>query len=591
PTSGTVVGADGFVVSSAFNFRHRPASILVQLADGTRKPARLVATDHSRMLVLLKIEVDQPLVVPEMTPGDEMRVGQWTIAVGRTFEAARPNVAVGVLSARNRVWGKAIQTDAAVSPNNYGGPLVDVRGRVLGILVPLSPKGGDEVAGFEWYDSGIAFAVPGYAVAAEIVPRLKTGEDLRPGLLGITLKKGNLSIEEPVLAGCRPNSPAAEAGLKTGDRIVQIDGQPIVRAAQIKEALGRLWAGDTVALTYKRGDDEVKVDAIELAAELIPYEHAFLGILPMRPAADDPASQGVVVRYVYPGSPAEEATIVVGDVLVALAGKPVVDLPSFDEQITAAAPDDEVTIDLRRGDAPMQFTVTLGRLPEALPPDDLPPARPSRPAYQGDRPDVGKVALKVPELPNDAWAYVPADYDPAVAHGVVVWLHGPEGLEPDKLIALWKPLCDRYDLILLAPKAADPASWKPTELTLVGKLLDEVVAGYTVDAARIVAGGRQGGGRLAYRVALEKRDLVRGVATVDAAATGRPSELDAIHRLAFYLATSEKSDAAKTNTAAAKRLREMKYPVTAKDLGEAPRALEDDERAELARWIDMLDRK
>ncbi|NQT36694.1 MAG: trypsin-like peptidase domain-containing protein, partial [Planctomycetes bacterium] len=117
PTSGTVVGADGFVVSSAFNFRHRPASILVQLADGTRKPARLVATDHSRMLVLLKIEVDQPLVVPEMAPGDEMRVGQWAIAVGRTFEAARPNVAVGVLSARNRVWGKAIQTDAAVSPN------------------------------------------------------------------------------------------------------------------------------------------------------------------------------------------------------------------------------------------------------------------------------------------------------------------------------------------------------------------------------------------------------------------------------------------------------------------------------------------
>ena len=89
-----------------------------------------------------------------------MRVGQWAIAVGRTFESDRPNMAVGILSALDRVWGKAIQTDAAVSPNNYGGPLVDIRGRVLGVLVPLSPEAADEMAGVEWYDSGIGFAIP-----------------------------------------------------------------------------------------------------------------------------------------------------------------------------------------------------------------------------------------------------------------------------------------------------------------------------------------------------------------------------------------------------------------------------------------------
>ena len=86
-------------------------------------------------------------------------------ANGRSPWAARstahkPNISVGIVSAVNRIWGKAIQTDAKISPTNYGGPLVDIAGRVLGVLVPLSPMATDELAGVEWYDSGIGFAVP-----------------------------------------------------------------------------------------------------------------------------------------------------------------------------------------------------------------------------------------------------------------------------------------------------------------------------------------------------------------------------------------------------------------------------------------------
>ena len=99
-------------------------------------------------------------------------------------------MAVGILSALNRVWGKAIQTDAAVSPNNYGGPLVDVRGRVLGVLVPLSPQGADELAGVEWYDSGIGFAIPLEDIQ-NILPRWKKGEDLHAGRAGLSLKGPN----------------------------------------------------------------------------------------------------------------------------------------------------------------------------------------------------------------------------------------------------------------------------------------------------------------------------------------------------------------------------------------------------------------
>ena len=112
------------------------------------------------MLVLLKVEAEPKLPVPESVPSAEMRVGQWALAVGRTFEASRPNVSVGIVSALGRIWGKAIQTDAKISPNNYGGPLVDISGRVLGVLVPMSPDGSGEMAGVEWYDSGIGFAIP-----------------------------------------------------------------------------------------------------------------------------------------------------------------------------------------------------------------------------------------------------------------------------------------------------------------------------------------------------------------------------------------------------------------------------------------------
>ena len=95
----------------------------------------------------LKVEPPQPLTVPELTPEKEVRIGQWSIAVGRTFELPQPNVSIGIVSAVRRMWGKAIQTDAKISPNNYGGPLVDLRGRVLGVLVPLSPQGTTAVAG------------------------------------------------------------------------------------------------------------------------------------------------------------------------------------------------------------------------------------------------------------------------------------------------------------------------------------------------------------------------------------------------------------------------------------------------------------
>ena len=152
-------------------------------------------------------------------------------------------MSVGILSAVGRIWGKALQTDAAVSPNNYGGPLVDIRGRVMGVIVPLSPQSADEIAGVEWYDSGIGFAVPAEHIR-KMLPKLKQGHDLYAGVAGF-----NLQSPRPLRRRHRHRRLSSQFArrqgrLQAGDRIVEIAGRKITRPAEVKEEISRRYAGD-----------------------------------------------------------------------------------------------------------------------------------------------------------------------------------------------------------------------------------------------------------------------------------------------------------------------------------------------------------
>jgi serine protease Do len=584
PTTGLAVDPAGYIVSSAFNFINKPASILVRLPDGTRKPATLVATDHARMIVLLKIDAEKPLPVCEIAPRAEMRVGQWTVAVGRTFENQRPNMAVGILSGVDRIWGKAIQTDAAVSPNNYGGPLIDIRGRALGVLVPLSPEAADEVAGVEWYDSGIGFAIPMEHVQ-QVLPRLKKGEDLYPGVAGVNLKGPNLYTGEPIISACRPKSPAAAAGIKPGDRIDEIDGRKIFRAADVKEEIGRRYAGEKMRIAVLRDKQRLERQ-IELVAKLEAYQHGFLGILPMRAAEQ----VGMTVRYVYPDSPAAKAGIAAGDAILSAGGQPAGNRLELREWIGNHEPGDEVELEVRHGDVARKLKVALAPLPEAAAPAELPEAHGKLPPDAGKQPTAGATPVKIPEFANEVWAYVPQNYSASVPHGLVLWLHAPGGFDWKELLARWKPLCDRCDLILVAPKANDPSRWVPGEIALVDRLLAEMAGKYNVDPTRVAVHGHEAGGTLAYLAAFRNREIIRAVAAVEAMPAGGAPENEPTHRLAIYTATAAKSRLARPIEAAVAALRKLKIPVTVKDLGELPRYLNPEELAELARWIDTLDR-
>ncbi len=583
PTTGLIVAEDGYIVSSAFNFAQEPISILVTLADGVRTPATLVATDKSRMLVLLKVESASPLPVPEAAPVAELRPGQWAIAVGKTFETSLPQYSIGIISALDRIWGKAIQTDAKVSPNNYGGPLVDIHGRVIGVLAPLSPDAPGEAAGVEWYDSGIGFAVPLEQVFRTL-PRWREGANLVPGVMGVSLKSKDLYGEKPEIAVCRSDSPAYKAGLRVGDRITAIDGRPVHSQSQMKHAVSPKYAGETLRIKVARGDAEFERE-LQLIEKLEPYRHAFLGILPSR----EPGAVNVTVRYVYPESPAAKAGMQAGDVIAMVDGAAIGSVDALRERLNGLAPGQAVRIDFRRGEESLYPNVTLGSLPEAVP-DALPPGWNASGAAVGERPPVGIFTLELPEYPNKSLVYVPADYDPTRSYGLLVYLHPAGGEEDAQVLERWSKLCDREGLILLAPKSIDPKRWQPEEFAYLRRAVEHVAAQYTVDRQRIVAVGREAGGSAAYLLGFQHRDLFRGVAALDGAFTARPTENDPAERLAFFVAFSKSSAHAGISTRAVELLRGLNYPVTLHDLGDKPRELEEAELSELGRWIDSLDK-
>ena len=594
PGTGLVVSSDGYIVSSLFHFLQKPATILVRLHDGTRLPARRVATDYSRMLVLLKVEPKKPLPVPQMVPEAEVQVGMWAVALGRSFPEAPVTISVGIISAKGRIWRRALQTDAKVSPLNYGGPLVDIRGRVLGVLVPLSPRGSDQVAGVKWYDSGIGFAVPADQVMAA-VERMKEGRDLRPGLLGVALRRGHQFADPAVVASVRPNSPAYKAGIQPGDRIVKVGQVEVTRQVQLREALGPLYAGDEVTIEVLRKGKRLRFSAT-LVEKLLPYQRPQLGVLPLAevPAPDQKKPSGVAVRWVIPDSAAQQAGIQVGDRIVRAAGQRVADADTLRQLVWNAEVGQKLPLQVERNGKTLSLEVTLTPLWEGVPRQELPERTAGRLPAPGQAPPRGEQTFKLPQFPHEALLYVPEDYHPALPHALLVWFHDAAGLDEQAakdLLDQWKKLCQQYHVVLLAPKAKNPRRWVARDdMAAVTQMIDQVLAQYRIDPLRVVVAGYDTGGRMAQQVAMQHRAAVTAVACVEAPLAARPVEAEPVHPLWFYFATAAESKLAAGVQRAVARLRQMKHPVTVKQLPGKPRQLNAAEREELLRWIDTLDR-
>jgi serine protease Do len=261
PTTGVIVSPDGLILTSSFNFARDPAVVTVRLADGTRLAARQLGTDDLRRITLLKVDADD-LPAIEWAPRQEIHPGQYAIACGRALGGPDPSASLGIISAMNRRGGAAMQTDAKTSPVNYGGPLIDVYGRALGVIVPMAGAGGGALAGAQWYDSGIGFAIHQHRIES-VLPRLAAGERIVPGKIGVVLGPDEPSLLDeldallPLSRGVRivavaRKSPAAEANLEVDDKIVALDGQPVGDLPELQRILSDMAAGERVLLTIKR---------------------------------------------------------------------------------------------------------------------------------------------------------------------------------------------------------------------------------------------------------------------------------------------------------------------------------------------------
>jgi serine protease Do len=492
-------------------------------------------------------------------------------------------LSVGVVSALGRASGRAVQTDAKISPNNYGGPLIDIHGRVLGVLTPLPVMGDGELSGAQFYDSGIGFAATLDAWQSRL-DSLKAGHDLAPGLMGISLKPGDVYVLPAEVAVCQLHSPAYKAGLRAGDKIVEVDGRRIQRQMQLRHALGPHYAGDTVAVTVEREGKRIET-SIELVERLEPFEYPLLGVLPMRERRTD----GVVVRHVYAGSGADEAGMKPGDRIVEAGGQTVKDVLGLQQFVASHDPSQALAVKVQRGAETLELSVKLGKLNTELA-KDLPAAVAAELAKPAEAIETGLVDARLPEEKQECWLYVPESYHPGVEHGLVIWYAPPGKFEKAEIERQWKKLADEHRLLVLVPRPGEAGQWNPSEVAVVRKFADNVLTKYTVDRSRVVVHGRQAGGVMAWLTALAHRNLVRGVAPLEAPLPARATiENDPVQRLFVYSFSMKDSPASAGIEAGHQRLKAAKVPLTI-DTAKADQEPTAAQLEAIVAWLDQLDR-
>jgi serine protease Do len=244
--SGFVIDASGYIVTN-FHVAGQATQIKVTLPDGTELPAKLVGGDQRTDLALLKVESPRPLPTVNFATGAEPRVGDVVIAVGNPFGLSA-TVTSGIISAHGRDLGSGpyddfLQTDAAINPGNSGGPLFDMAGNVVGVNTAIvSPTGGSV---------GIGFAIPA-ELASKVVAQLKDGGQVQRGWLGVELGPNGEERTGAKVVAVQRESPAARAGLRPGDVIVEADGGQVADGRGLARQVANHAPGSALKLAVKR---------------------------------------------------------------------------------------------------------------------------------------------------------------------------------------------------------------------------------------------------------------------------------------------------------------------------------------------------
>ncbi|MCY4032001.1 MAG: Do family serine endopeptidase [Hyphomicrobiales bacterium] len=261
--SGFIIDETGFVVTNDHVIEDADL-IEVTLADGVKLPAEIIGRDPKTDLALLKIESDEPLPFVELGDEENVRVGDWVIAIGNPFGLGG-TVTAGIVSGFNRdinsgPYDNFIQTDASINWGNSGGPLFDLEGRVIGINTKiLSPSGGSV---------GIGFAIPS-SVAIGIVDQLRNFGEARRGWLGVRIQEvsdeiaASLGMEAPqgaLVSSVEDGSPASDADIHPGDVILRFGDEQVEKMRDLPRLVAKTNAYENVTLDVWRDERTIEVD-------------------------------------------------------------------------------------------------------------------------------------------------------------------------------------------------------------------------------------------------------------------------------------------------------------------------------------------
>jgi len=372
--TGFVIDEDGYILTNN-HVVEKTDEITVKLADESEFIAKIVGRDPKTDLALIRIEPDRPLKALPMGDSDKLEVGDWVVAIGNPFGLGN-TVTAGIVSAKYRHLGSGaydnfIQTDASINPGNSGGPLLNTSGEVIGINTAIFSQSGGNI--------GIGFAIP-VNMAKDLLPQLKKGRVIR-GWLGIMIQKVTPELKEKfglkdengaLVADVSPGGPADKGGVKRGDVIVSFDGKEIKEMKDLPylvagTPVGKIATVEIIrngrkqSLQVKVGEMKEEKDSSDVSEATPEIGMKVENITPeLSRNFSLSEDSGLVIVEVVPNSPAGEAGLRPGDIILEVDQAPAKNAEAFYEKIRRYKEGDTILLLVKRGEATLYFTVKAG---------------------------------------------------------------------------------------------------------------------------------------------------------------------------------------------------------------------------------------
>ncbi|MGD9660412.1 MAG: DegQ family serine endoprotease [Porticoccaceae bacterium] len=350
--SGFIISPDGYVITNN-HVIDGADEISVRLIDRRELAAKVIGTDPRSDLALLKVDSDETLPAVTFAPADNLKVGEWVVAIGSPF-GLDYSASVGIVSAIGRSlptqqgenYVPFIQSDVAINPGNSGGPLFNQDGEVVGINSQIYTRSGGSI--------GVSFAIP-VSVAADVIAQLKSSGRVERGWLGVYIQDVNrdlaksLGLAAPVgalVSQVMADSPADEAGLQAGDVIVRFNGKKVVESGDLPHEVGLLAPGSRVSAEIIRNGKartiEVRVGKLPEAEHPVVAKSENADALGLRVVEIDAEtaqklkiSGGVVIEHVRPGSAAQYTQLQPGDIIVQLGNNQIKSIAEYQNALKA----------------------------------------------------------------------------------------------------------------------------------------------------------------------------------------------------------------------------------------------------------------